>query len=162
MNSKKSTDLLPLMHEFIDNTMHRSMGSYFHFGRENNLSFSQLIILNRIHRRGPASVSEISGMLEISNSAVSQLLDKLVKLELISRYEKPEDRRKKYHSITAKGEDLVEKSREARVAWIDSLEENISPDESEKLTEALRIMVDKIKQLEPVHHHHKNCSKKET
>jgi|GEM_PF-1218852 len=161
MDSEDNTDLRKIMQEFIDNTMHISMSNYFQFGRNYNLSFSQLIILHRLHKGGPCLVSEISKMLDISNSAVSQLLEKLVQLNFVSRYEKPEDRRKKYHAITEQGMDVVKKSREARVSWIDSLEKNITPDESEIVTEALTIMVSKIKELGPVHHHHKqekdNC-----
>lgn len=152
MGSKEKNHFQKIMHEFIDNSLHRSMGSYFQFGRNFNLSFSQLIILNKLHRGGPSSVSDISRMLDVSNSAVSQLLDKLVQAEYISRWEKPEDRRKKYHSITEKGILIVEKSNEARLSWVDSLQEKINAEEAEILMEALTIMVGKIKQLEPVHH----------
>lgn len=150
MNPEEKTDLRKIMQEFIDNTMHRSMKSFYQFGRNYNLSISQLIILNRLNRTGPASVSEFSKMLDISNSAASQLLDKLVQMEFISRWEKPEDRRKKYHSITEQGKKIVEKSQRARVSWIDALEEKITHDESEILIEAMTVMVNKMKQLEPV------------
>ena len=54
---------------------------------------------------------------------------------------------------------MVKKSREARVAWIDSLEKNITPDEAEILTEALAIMVNKLKELGPEHHPQKQQDK---
>lgn len=162
MDSEKNTDLHRLLHEFIDSSMHRSMKSYFHFGRDNNLSYSQLIILHRIHRGGPTQVSEISKMLDISNSAVSQLLEKLVQMDLLTRWEKSDDRRKKYHSITEQGIKLVKKSSAARIAWISSMEEKISPGETKILTEALAIMVNKIQELDPIHHHHHNhCDHKD-
>ncbi len=147
MNNK--SELTRIMYDFAGHTMHRSMGNFFHFGRNNNLSISQLIILNRLDKKGSASVSEISQMLDISNSAVSQLLDKLVQMNFITRKENPEDRRIKYHTITEQGRIIAEKSRSARVAWIDSLEPLFDPDETEMLTRAMTLIVKKLEQLEP-------------
>lgn len=161
MNPEQSTDLAGMMHEFVDAALQRSMAGHFQFCKHHNISFSQLSILHRLYRMGPATVSEISRMLDISKSAVSQLLDKLVQGGLISRCENPVDRRSKNHSITAEGKVMIEKSREARVEWVESLNEKITSDERELLTRALSVLQNRIGELEPVHHHHKGHAQKE-
>ena len=139
-----------LLTTFIDTIIHRSMGNLYLFSKMHHLSISQLIVLNRLYKGGPASVSILSHTLGISNSAVSQLLEKLVQKELIARWENPEDRRVRYHSISPEGAELVEASRVARHAWIREIHTEMPEGKRVLIADALAILLDGIESLQPV------------
>ncbi|MBB6480046.1 MarR family winged helix-turn-helix transcriptional regulator [Spirochaeta isovalerica] len=136
--------------------MHRSMAGYFQFARKHNLSYSQMFILGRLNKEGRASVSELSSMLDISNSAVSQLLDKLVQSGYIERREDREDRRKKYHYISGKGEKVLKLSIIARSSWMEDLVGKISEEEAAGLLPCLQKIVGRFSEMEPLEPHHRH------
>lgn len=154
-------ELKGILQEIGHNTMHRSMGGFFQFAKKYNLSFSQMIILSRLYKWETVSVSEISSMLDISHSAVSQLLDKLVQSGLIERRDDENDRRKKNHIITGKGREMVSRSITARSLWIEDLLAGFTEEETEEMLPVLIKLTEKIRKLDPVrsHHHCRNYHK---
>lgn len=165
---EKDKDLMSTMQELADHTMHRSMGRMFHFGKSHNLSFSQMIILHMLYRAEKhrpdqeITVSHISEHMDISNSAVSQLLKKLLQSDYILFQEDREDRRKKKLLISDKGKEMVRLSHKARSAWVKELIELFSQEEAESLKEPLELFLEKLKGLDPPphkHHHHKEKDK---
>ncbi|MBN2657331.1 MAG: MarR family transcriptional regulator [Spirochaetales bacterium] len=153
---KKREELKENLQELGHYLMHRSMSGYFQFARKHNLSYSQMFILGRLNKGGRASVSELSSMLDISNSAVSQLLDKLVQSGYIERREDPDDRRKKNHCISNKGEKVLKLSILARSSWMEELVGKISEEEAGELLPCLKRIVERFGEIEPLdkHHHH--------
>lgn len=137
-----------MLKEMTAQTTHLTMGQYFQFAKKHNLSFSQMIILGRLYRMGEASVNEISSMLDISSSAVSQLLEKLVQAGYSIRHEDPGDRRKKYHSISEKGKDIVRLSFEAGSSWIDELVDALTDGEADEFLPVLEKFMGIIKSRE--------------
>ncbi len=138
-----------MLKEMTAQTTHLTMGQYFQYAKKNNLSFSQMIILGRLYRVGDASVSEISSMLDISSSAVSQLLEKLVQAGYIGRHEDPEDRRRKYHSINDRGKEIVRLSFQAGSSWIDDLTSDLTDADSVEIFLCLEKLLEAIKKLNP-------------
>jgi len=151
---KNKEELLENLQELGHFLMHRSMKGLFQFAKKYNLSFSQLFILSRLKKWGKASVSEISEMLDISNSAVSQLLDKLVQSRYIERREAPDDRRKKYHYISKKGEEVLRLSIIARSSWMEELVVELSEEERAEMIPFLQKLNGKINDLDPLSHNH--------
>ncbi len=139
-----------LLKNFIDTIIHRSMGNLYLYSKMHHISISQFIVLNRLCKGGPASVGILSQTLGISNSAVSQLLDKLVQKDLIARWENPEDRRIRYHSISAEGRALVEASRVARHAWIEEIYKELPAGQRKLIAAALEILLDEIETVQPI------------
>ena len=81
--------------------------------------------LQYVYLHGPSSIREISSGLEVTLSAGSQLVDRLVKKDLVTRTETQEDRRFTCIELTDAGRQVVEDMRKRRSKWftaiIDSL-----------------------------------------
>ena len=132
---------------WIELFMHRSMRGFLHYAREHGLSMSQISTLFQLSHRGSLAVSEIGEGLGVSNAAASQLLDRLVQQELITRAENPQDRREKQLILTDKGRSILIESTRTRQVWLERLVTSLTPEEQVKVMEAMEILIKKMKQL---------------
>jgi DNA-binding MarR family transcriptional regulator len=135
------------LRKWISVFMHRSMQNFISFAKENGLSMSQVGALFHIFR-GNSSVSEVGDGLGVTNAAASQLLERLVKLGLITRTENPNDRRVKQIVLTEKGQEFIQGSIAVRHGWMDYLSASLTDMEKVQIVEALNILIDKTNQLE--------------
>ncbi len=92
---------------WMSTSIHTFMRRMHIFAKQKNLSFTQMNCLFKMKKHGPFQVNQVSTFFDISKPAASQLLDKLVNMNLVKRTESSTDRRVKFHSLTKDGEDLV-------------------------------------------------------
>ena len=93
-------------------------------------------------------MSEVSNRFDISAAAASQLVEKLVHAGYLDRAEDPTDRRAKLLTLSAKGEELIQKGTEERYHWLDDLTSKLSTVEQTKVVEALDILTKAAQTLE--------------
>lgn len=132
---------------WIELFMHRTMRGFVRYGRERGLSMSQISTLFQLSHHDSLAVSNVSDSLGVSNAAASQLLDRLVQQELVSRTENPQDRREKQLVLTEKGRSILLEGARTRETWLERLVATLTPEEMEKVSEALKILIEKTKQL---------------
>lgn len=128
--------------------MHRSMRSMLLYAKANGLSMSQLGALMHIFK-GTCGVSDIGDDLGISSAAASQMLERLVQQDLVTRSEDPRDRRVKQIVLTTHGKQVMEGSMRASREWLNELAASLSPAEQVQAVAALNILVAKANQIEP-------------
>ena len=136
------------LQEWVAVFMRRSMRSFIQYAREHGLSMSQINALFHIHHHGGSGVTDLGEHLGISNAAVSQLLERLVQQGLILRYEDPADRRAKKLTLTEKGAQTLQEGIHARQGWLHDLSAALSAAEKEQVAAALKILIDKTRQLD--------------
>jgi DNA-binding MarR family transcriptional regulator len=73
-----------------------------------NLNLQELNVLNCIGDHGSSIMSEIAKQLSLSLSSITVIVDKLVKLNLVSRIRSEDDRRIVYGSLTPEGEKIYQ------------------------------------------------------
>jgi DNA-binding MarR family transcriptional regulator len=78
-----------------------------------DLTFNQYQALTRIHQYGQCSVNELAESLRIAQSTTSQLVDRLVKANLVSREIHTEDRRRMIVMLSKRGEEMMIKRKES-------------------------------------------------
>ena len=139
---------LTALHGWIEIFMRRSTRNLIRYTRESGLSMSQVGALLHIHREGSSAVSHLGDGLGVTNAAASQMLDRLVGQDLITRSEDPHDRRVKQIVLTDKGRQLLTVGMRARLGWLDDLAEKLTEDEKRQVTAALEILIDKAHQFE--------------
>ncbi len=132
---------------WIEISTRRSMRRSLRYARESGLSMSQLGALFHIHRMGSSPVTDLGHHLGVTSAAASQMLERLVQQELISRSEDPHDRRVKQIVLTDKGLQVYHECTRARQDWLDDLSEVLSASEKEQITAALNILIDKARHL---------------
>lgn len=115
----------------------------FQFIQENNLSNSQIMSLFYLRHNKKVSVNALARHLGISNPAVSQLVDKLVRTGLVQKIDNPQDRRGKLLTLTEEGKRLVSQAKIAHHQWIQELAETIEPEDIPVIKEAIGIILEK-------------------
>ena len=133
---------------WMDIFMHRSMRGWNHFAKSTGLSMPQISILMQLHHKGPCGMSEVSNRFDISAAAASQLVEKLVHAGYLDRAEDPSDRRAKLLTLSAKGEELIQRGTEERYHWLDDLTSKLSAVEQTKVVEALDILTKAAQTME--------------
>jgi len=133
---------------WMDIFMHRSMRGWNHFAKSTGLSMPQISILMQLHHKGPCGMSEVSNRFDISAAAASQLVEKLVHAGYLDRAEDPSDRRAKLLTLSAKGEELIQRGTEERYHWLDDLTSKLSTVEQTKVVEALDILTKAAQTME--------------
>lgn len=97
----------------------------FHFIQETGLSHSQMMSLFYLNRNQDVAINSLATYLDISNPAVSQMVEKLVRSGLVRRISNPHDRRGKLLELTEDGKNLVSQAKIAHHRWIQALAEII-------------------------------------
>lgn len=141
------------LREWMDSFTHRSMREWSRYIKASGFSMPQFFLLMHLRHRVHCGISDLSEHMEISNAAVSQLVDKLVHAGLLERTENPDDRRAKKISLSSKGKELIEQGIQERYRWVEELEANLTMAEKEKINEALTLMTRAADKLEmpPTH-----------
>ncbi|MFH1824364.1 MAG: MarR family transcriptional regulator [Candidatus Firestonebacteria bacterium] len=116
------------------------------------LSLSQMKTLSVfICEDKPLKMSDVAKKLNVTLPTVTQIVDKLVSLELLERVRNEEDRRLVIVSITEKGKRLVRMSQERRIESFKWWLEKLSLKEQMELVatlEKLNEILERIKKIE--------------
>ena len=142
------TTLTSVLRTWSEVFMRRSMHEFMSFSRRSGLSMSQINVLFRLHYHGQCGVSDLGEHLGVSNAAASQMVDRLVGMELLQRSEDPNDRRVKHLALTPKGETLVLESIEARLRWMEELTTTLTLEQQEAINAALTTLTQTALNLE--------------
>lgn len=128
--------------------MRRSVHEFILAMKDSGLSSSQLNTLMRLHYRGPCPVTGIGDDLGVTPAAASQIVERLVSLNLIERTEDLRDRRVKQVTLTPQGRRLVARGIEARLGWVSELYRLIDSDEMPATIAALERLTNAAGSLE--------------
>lgn len=135
--------------DWIGLLMRHSMPDLLLFAKEHDLSMSQIGALFHIHRSGGSGVAGLGDDLGVTSAAASQILERLVRLEMVTRTEDPHDRRQRQIELTDKGRQMLHASLRARQRWLAALADTLTPAETALATSALRMLIARANQLEP-------------
>jgi DNA-binding MarR family transcriptional regulator len=125
----------------------RSTGETIQLLFQENLTLPQLVALHLLDERAPLTIQEISNFLHLSLSATSQLVDSLLRKDLLVREEDPEDRRRKKVALTRKGRKLAQRLAQARTREFVRYLSDLPPDQMEEAIGVLKKMVDILHSL---------------
>lgn len=99
---------------------------------------SQVRLLRRVAANGVSTPSELAEQMHVSLPGVTQMLEHLVQLALVSRVESTDDRRKRIIAATAQGESLLHHIFKARSADYAAAIAPLSPPVRSRLAQVLR------------------------
>ncbi|MCE5314309.1 MAG: MarR family transcriptional regulator [Armatimonadota bacterium] len=123
---RDSADYAEILAEVFVETVQRYTADAMHCdycGEE--ITRSLMECLQYVYLHGASPVREIACGLQVSVSAGSQLVDRLVKKGLVTRSENQADRRLTHVELTDSGRQIVEKMRESRSKWFESIMKNM-------------------------------------
>lgn len=135
--------LLQSLFDLTDLIARNSIVERFHFIQESGLSHSQMMSLFFLHRNPNVAIKDLASHLDISNPAVSQLVEKMVCSGLVIRIDNPHDRRGKLLELTEDGKKVVAKAKIAHHRWIEALADTIEPEEIPLIEKSVQIILKK-------------------
>jgi DNA-binding MarR family transcriptional regulator len=103
-----------------------------------------------IYHRGGCGVSDIGSELGVTNSAASQMLERLVQLKLVTRTEDPSDRRVKLIVLTDKGRQILQEGSLAGRSWLEDLARTMTAEEQEQVQKAVLVLIEKARLSETI------------
>jgi DNA-binding MarR family transcriptional regulator len=101
------------------------------------LSGSQRTVLRALVDNGPCQVSEVAGHLNVTLSASTGLVDRLVKSKLVTRERDQKDRRVVWVKVTPEGEEAVKGAELRRRAALGQLVGNLTEEDLSTLCSIL-------------------------
>ncbi len=136
--------------EWVDISKRRSMRDFTRWMNECGLSRSQIGALMRLYYHGDCPVSGLGDDLNITTAAASQLVDRLVQMQLLERTERPDDRRVRHISLSEAGRSLIEEGVEARLGWMRDLADVLNDRQQSEIILALETLIEAVKAREAV------------
>ena len=103
-----------------------------------DITAGQAKALFNIYRFNKNRPSDIGKSLGVDNSAITRMLDRLEKKELIKRYPAPEDRRAQLIELTDKGNETIERAMPLAKDAIAELTHALTEEEKSQLKHCLR------------------------
>jgi DNA-binding MarR family transcriptional regulator len=112
--------------------------------QEARITLTQLSVL-RLLRAGPQSAGRVGRMVGLSPASVTRVVDRLERQDLVSRHRESEDRRCVLIRLQPAGERLLGEGRVLRGSALHIAVESLSVEERERLTSALRMLVERTR-----------------
>jgi DNA-binding MarR family transcriptional regulator len=118
----------------------KSMQAFLQFIRKNYLTIQQMNLLMYLFYHGPCETTHLVEPLQIGKSAVSQMVERLVAMNLLKRVEMLEDRRVRRLELTGTAQQLIENGIAARQQWLTEINPGLAKDEEALIAAALTIL----------------------
>lgn len=117
MNNERISFLLELNQ--IEYDCHAMLNQEYAALLDDSISEKQLITLNHLEEKGRILTGELAELLNITPSAVSQMLNKLEKKQFIRRYINPDSRREIFVELDQAGIDYLNLNRRIELSIIE-------------------------------------------
>ena len=104
----------------------------------------QVLLLRRLKQLRESSPSELAAVMRMSLPAVSQMIDRLFLLGLLTRAEASDDRRRKRVAITGKGDSLLARVHRARTTEYAAGVARLSPAVRAELSTVLEMALQEL------------------
>ena len=137
MKEEDEQQLGELLQEFVNRVSHLQ-GHTLAVLTEESVTLQQVLLLRRLQQMGESSLSDIAARMRMLPPAVSQMIDRLFVLDLLTRVEADEDRRRKNVGLTKKGVALLDRVRRARAAEYEAGVSGLTPKVRSDLLGVLR------------------------
>jgi DNA-binding MarR family transcriptional regulator len=141
-----------LLQELVNRVSHLR-GNTLAVLTEEAVTLQQVLLLRRLQQSGQCAPSALADLMRMSPPAVSQMIDRLFGLDLVTRTEAPDDRRRKLIAVTPKATALLERVRKARAseyaAGVAKLSPKVRAEFLKVLRKALRELPEEVEALAP-------------
>ena len=110
-------------------------------GGRHNLTSSQIAVILRLERDGPATVSSLARAEGMRPQSMSAVITPLEKVGFVAGTDDPKDGRKTLMSLTKVCRKQIEEGRAARQDWLAQvIQHRLSPQEQKKLSSAVSLL----------------------
>jgi len=119
----------------------QSLTDFFNYLKQTDLSLLQAYALAYLYFKGPIKISELCDHMMVSPGAGSQLIDRLERLEMVTRIADSQDRRVRKIQVLEKGEVFVQENFKFSQQWLSEIPADITPNQVNQITEVLSMLM---------------------
>jgi DNA-binding MarR family transcriptional regulator len=112
-----------------------------------DLSASAAFAMNRVCREGPIRLTALAAKEGVSQPSMTQLIQRLERLDLVARLADPDDGRAALIGITQQGQKLLDERKRMRRERLESLMETLTPEDESALLLAARVALPVLRLL---------------
>jgi DNA-binding MarR family transcriptional regulator len=134
-------DFLETLENWAKLYFFQSLTEFFNYLKHTELSLLQAYALTYLFFKGPIKISELCEHMMVSPGAGSQLVDRLEKIDMVSRISDPEDRRVRKIKVLKKGEAFVKENFRFSQSWLSELPADISAEQATQIAEVLSMLM---------------------
>jgi DNA-binding MarR family transcriptional regulator len=138
-----------MVQDFVNRVSHRA-GRTLAAMQDGSVTLPQVLLLHRLADLTDGTASELAEQLKMSLSSVSQMLDRLETLQLVTRSDVAGDRRKRRLKLTAKARALLRRLRAARSDDYEAGLSDISPRLRALLRDVLTQVLNELAPRQPL------------
>ena len=135
------SEFLETMESWAKLYFFQSLTDFFNYLKHSELSLLQAYALTHLFFKGSIKISELCEHMMVSPGAASQLVDRLEKLEMVTRIADPTDRRVRKVLVLDKGERFVQEAFTFSQGWLSELPANIDPEQTTQITAVLSMFM---------------------
>ncbi len=143
------TEFLETMENWAKLYFFQSLTDFFNYLKHSELSLLQAYALTHLFFKGPIKISELCEHMMVSPGAASQLVDRLEKLEMVSRVADPKDRRVRKILVLDKGEQFVQENFKYSQSWLSKIPTNIDSEQEAQITAVLSMLIQSSSKSNP-------------
>jgi len=112
-----------------------------------DLSASAAFAMNRVCREGPIRLTTLAAKEGVSQPSMTQLIQRLERLDLVARLADPDDGRAALIGITQHGQALLDERKRMRRERLTALMETLTPEEESVLLLSARVALPILRRL---------------
>jgi len=112
-----------------------------------DLSASAAFAMNRVCREGPIRLTALAAKEGVSQPSMTQLIQRLERLDLVARLADPDDGRAALIGITQHGQALLDARKRMRRERLTALMETLTPEQESALLLAARVALPILRRL---------------
>jgi MarR family transcriptional regulator, organic hydroperoxide resistance regulator len=126
-------------------TTMRTLGPEISEHLEEGLTADQFFILRIIENKGRVISSELAEEFRVKPSAITAMIDRMIKNDFVTRERDEKDRRVVYITMTDKGKEVLERSEKKRIDIIEKYMSQLEPEELESLVQIYEKLANIVK-----------------
>ncbi|CAM3173957.1 MarR family transcriptional regulator [Deinococcus saxicola] len=111
-----------------------------------DVSFTQMTALYKVRAFAPISVTALAEHLGVSLPATSQLIQELVRRNLMERRENPQDRREKLLALSEKGQQFLSVKEKSMIGAYSELFQQVCPETLDNASDAINALLAEARQ----------------
>ena len=143
--AERLTVCMQQLHRLVSD---RIMGTLQSELQGEDVSFTQMTALYKVRAFAPISLTLLSEHLGVSLPATSQLIQELVRRELMERRENPENRREKLLALSDKGQQFLSIREKAMMGAYSEVFGQVSPEKITRAEQAITALILEARQLQ--------------
>jgi len=113
--------------------------------KKGNLAITHIVVLEYLGEKGTCTMTELSRVLNLTTSAVTVIVDKMISMKLIKRERSAKDRRIVNVELLAKGKETVKDAGKEKISMINDIYSVLTKGEKEEILKLMTKVCDDLR-----------------